>query len=251
MGVGLIQEVLDHAPEDITSSEMVVLLVLAESARDASREAWPGMQELARRCRLTPDGVQKVLRRLAGRGIDVRVVVAKDKNGRPMYAARGHRTTYRLPSLGPLRADSDPSFEDNARTTGRVWADERAGLGGPSSDPSRQSRQSPQQRQAILIVTNKTDATEAEAIEIIEAITRDRPDIRNMAAVLGKFDTNELIERLGELREVARRSGIRAWLDAADQSARCDHGEPGGNLIRPDSKEPKCALCRAQARRSA
>ena len=99
MGVKLITEVLDHAPDDITSAELVVLLVLAENGRDSTREAFPGMDVLTRRSRLSPDGVRKALQRLAKRGLEVRVAIGEDRLGRPVYSFPGRQTTYRLPAF--------------------------------------------------------------------------------------------------------------------------------------------------------
>lgn len=42
MGIGLIKEVMDHAPA-LTHRAHKVLIVLAENARDATRQAWPGI----------------------------------------------------------------------------------------------------------------------------------------------------------------------------------------------------------------
>lgn len=101
MGIALIAEVMDYAPADLTPAELVVLLVLAESASDATREAWPGMERLVRRTRLSVTGVRAVFRRLAARGIEVRVARGTDKHGQPVYAVRGKQPTYRLPVLAP------------------------------------------------------------------------------------------------------------------------------------------------------
>lgn len=99
MGLNLILDVLDHAPEDLTSAELVVLLVLAENGRDSTREAFPGMDVLTRRSRLSPDGVRKALQRLAKRGLEVRVAIGEDRLGRPVYSFPGRQTTYRLPAF--------------------------------------------------------------------------------------------------------------------------------------------------------
>jgi hypothetical protein len=101
MGVALIAEVMDQAPADLTSAEVVVLLVLAENANDTTRKAWPGLETLLRRARLSPTGLRTVFQRLAGRGLEVRVPIGHDKAGRPVYAARGRQTVYRIPLFAP------------------------------------------------------------------------------------------------------------------------------------------------------
>ena len=103
MGVRLIVEVLDHAPEELTAVDRLLLIVIAENANDATREGYPGWELIARRMRWAShkDGgknaVRVALANLASRGVDVRVPITQGKDGRPVYAAHGHRTVYRLP----------------------------------------------------------------------------------------------------------------------------------------------------------
>jgi hypothetical protein len=105
VSVRLVAEALDHAPAELTPSERLVLLVLAEDANNKTRTCSPGMDVLTRRTGLTEDGVRKVLQQLAARGHELRVPVGIDTHGRPIYAKRGHRTTYRIPELRPARAE--------------------------------------------------------------------------------------------------------------------------------------------------
>jgi len=113
MGVKLIVEVLNHAPADATPGEMLLLMVLAESARDGTRIAYPSMTDLALRTRLTVAGVRKAVRLLAARGLDPRVVAGTTRAGRDVYAFRGHQVTYRVPFLAPatVRAELDGPSE--------------------------------------------------------------------------------------------------------------------------------------------
>jgi hypothetical protein len=92
-------EVLDHAPQDLTSGELVVLCALAEYARVDGR-TWSGeVAQLARRARMRPGSIRVVLRRLAERGLDVRVPLGTDRHGHPLYAVPGKSPTFRLPEL--------------------------------------------------------------------------------------------------------------------------------------------------------
>jgi len=103
MGVGLVTEVLDYAPANLTPVDRLLLIVIAENANDGTRQGWPGWDLIARRMRWTDhkDGgknaVSTALARLAERGVEVRVPIAKTKDGKPVYAAHGRRTTYCIP----------------------------------------------------------------------------------------------------------------------------------------------------------
>src|SRR4051794_4719353 len=102
MAIEIITNVLDHAPADLTATETMILVALAEWARSPqTRETERSREELAARVRCTPGGVVKALLRLAGRGIEVRVPIGMDKNGDPVYARPGQVTRYRLPVFPP------------------------------------------------------------------------------------------------------------------------------------------------------
>lgn len=105
-------EVLDAAgAHELTHAEVRLLVCLAERANDATRECWPGMDELRHRMDVQNErAVGKVLQSLASKGLEVRKPVrapdgtaCRDSRGRPLYAMSGHRTTYRLPDLMEAR----------------------------------------------------------------------------------------------------------------------------------------------------
>ena len=111
----LINEVRDHAPRDLSAAEVLLLTWLADASSDEDRVlpggrrlparcCFPGIETLAEWMRMGPDGVRKVLRKLEGRGLQVRVPVGVDKAGRPLYAAKGHVTVYRVPEFAPAGA---------------------------------------------------------------------------------------------------------------------------------------------------
>ncbi len=254
MGIRLVQEVLHHAPDGLDTAARLVLVVIAQDANDMTRVGYPGMDVLARRSGLSPDAVQKVLRRLASHGLEVRVPLGKDKNGRLFFAARGRQSTYRVPNL---RADAHPPIEalkpgppsahsdEKGRITGRERADERPRKGGPQSAPSPQDLlRSPQQAAAAAIVIEQTDATEREALAVVDVLQRERPDIRSLAAVLRHFTDEELNERVDALRGDAHRRGVREFLDWAATQPECVDFVAGGDLLRPDTNLPVCVACR-------
>ena len=159
MGYRLYRHVLDHAPTELTSGERLLLLVIADDANDTTRIGWPGIDLLAHRTGLSEDGVTKTLRRLAKRGWEVRVPITEDASGRPVFAVRGRRTTYRVPvfperpdapKAGPQSPHSDrmagpqgTHSGGNARTTVPEWPDHSPPMPGPQSGPSPQSPHSP------------------------------------------------------------------------------------------------------------
>ena len=97
----LVEEVLDHAPGDLTPAEMLALVVIAEYCKGGSRECSKSTEDLARRMRLKIRGVQDALRRLAENKLDVRVPLGTDKNGKPVYAHRGRVPRFKLPEFPP------------------------------------------------------------------------------------------------------------------------------------------------------
>lgn len=95
------------AAADLTAAERVVLLVIAERASEANREMWRHMVDevsLSERIREALGGVDKanmskVFKKLASRGLEVRVPVSVAANGRVVYSCRGRSTSFRLPAL--------------------------------------------------------------------------------------------------------------------------------------------------------
>jgi hypothetical protein len=105
MGIRLIVEVLDHAPAELTAQQRLLLLALAETARDETRTCWPGMEMLTRRTGLSDRRVRAVLAQLEQRCYEVRVAAGTDKNGKQTFAHHGHATIYRLPCFRQSRSD--------------------------------------------------------------------------------------------------------------------------------------------------
>lgn len=105
-------EVLDRAPAELTDSERLLLIVLAEGARDSTRLSSPGMDRIVHRMHMDKRSVRRVMVRLAERGYDVRVQLGTDSIGRPVYAAKGHATTYRIPRFPDPAEAAEPATED-------------------------------------------------------------------------------------------------------------------------------------------
>lgn len=180
MGYLIYREVKRHAPTDLDTGELALLLILADEADEDARECWPGMDELCAYMRMGPDGIRKIFGRLAARDLEVRVVVDKDKIGRPVFAHKGMRTTYRIPVFAPAagasaatgesveggtgvppkraqRQDGRPTTADLRRDAGPTNEVQRQDAGpakvGPQSDPSPQF---PQEEDPHLLPSQRT-----------------------------------------------------------------------------------------------
>lgn len=114
MSWSLVDEVLGHAPPGLTVAERHVLVVLADFVHQAdyragSRRTERTHAEVATRAGMTVAALRQVLYRLAnppkahaGRlPLDVRVPLGTDARGRPLYAVRGRKPTFRVPVLPP------------------------------------------------------------------------------------------------------------------------------------------------------
>jgi len=107
VGVRLIVEVLDHAPKGLPAGDRLMLVVLAEAANDRTRECYPGLDTLAHRTDVEDRSVRRTLTRLSEAGLIERVPVGVDRTGKPVYAHRGHRTTYRIARLRPEHEEKE------------------------------------------------------------------------------------------------------------------------------------------------
>lgn len=88
----IVGEVLDHAPEDLTGAELIVLVAIGEDARDRDRLArYSDVESLVRRTRLKPGTVRNALSTLTRRGL---VIPTKER----VMRGRDHQE-YRVPTL--------------------------------------------------------------------------------------------------------------------------------------------------------
>ncbi len=127
MSFGLVDEVLEHTPVDLTAAERLLLLCIANAAQESdrvlngrpipARTCFPGREKLKHWTGLNDRGLSDALLRLSKRGLEVRVPVAVDKSGRPVFAARGHATEFQLPVLKG-HATAGPSHNQGHATAG-------------------------------------------------------------------------------------------------------------------------------------
>lgn len=217
MGIRLIVEVLDHAPAELTPQERLLLLALAESARDDTRVCWPGMETLTRRMGLSDRRVRATLAQLARRGYEVRIPAGTDKNGNPTYTHTGRATTYRLPRLRERRTDTATLKPDGSGRLEAGKADgsgkerrtdtvkEAAGSGRPSpQEPSEEPSNHPRPRaddeiaaviEALRDRTGKT-IDEYHAVLVIKQLVDGRPGIRDRV----KYLTGSIVKDLDPSR---------------------------------------------------
>jgi hypothetical protein len=94
------------AAAGLTAAERVVLLVIAERANEKTREMWRHRADtvtLAERLRLATGmgeaSLSKVFKKLADRGLEVRVPLGVTENGRTVFSCRGRATRFHLPLL--------------------------------------------------------------------------------------------------------------------------------------------------------
>lgn len=102
MGYKLYRVIRDLAPADWTSGELVVAWVIADDANDNTRRSFISNEELCRRARLKQSSVRAALAKLADRGFEFRVSCGKGKDGRDVYATKGHPAEYYVPDLFQL-----------------------------------------------------------------------------------------------------------------------------------------------------
>ena len=111
VGYKLYREVRDFAPNDWTHAELVVALMIADDANEDTRRSWIANPLLCQRARVTERGLRGALQRLGAAGYEFRVAHGYDKNGNPVYAARGHAVDYAVPDMikgGTVVPPNDP-----------------------------------------------------------------------------------------------------------------------------------------------
>lgn len=86
-----------------TYGEQAVALVIADICMDVTRRPPANMNASARVCEdldMPPGTLGNMLAKLAGRGLELRVPISM-KNGRPLFAAKGHSVDFLFPELPP------------------------------------------------------------------------------------------------------------------------------------------------------
>jgi hypothetical protein len=151
MGHSLYRMLRHGMPDDWSPGERLVALIVADICDDKTHSGWISNKRLCTETGYKTKALSDVLRRLAGRGYEVRVIHGYGKDGRPVYAARGHSTDYRVPILPPRPVAVDkprkvPSARGLSERKGPVETAERSGPDGikarstpdplPSSTPA-------------------------------------------------------------------------------------------------------------------
>lgn len=283
MGIKLVVEVLDHCPPEASPAERLVLLALAEKARDETRVVLPsrldgpctrcGLPEagcagrdgrgragtccqecrhretvretLLRRTGLSPEGLTKVLRRLAARtpSLEVRVPLRHDARGRPVFAWEGVDGRFRLHELiaegareGTLsnlhRVDDEaPSAQEGGPQDTLGWTrghpldaervDERAGhipqsLKNPSyAEGAREGTLSPaeaappEHREAILELMARlgADVNEADIVDCVAWVARAKKPKTTLARYVSRFPAEDVRKSAADWRAKGSDSG--------------------------------------------
>jgi DNA-binding MarR family transcriptional regulator len=66
----IVGEVLKHAPEDLTTAQLLVLVALGEDAREKDRLArYSSLANLHTKTRLAPGSIKNILKQLTDRGL--------------------------------------------------------------------------------------------------------------------------------------------------------------------------------------
>lgn len=261
MGVRMVVQVLDHAPDDLTAGERLLLVALAEKADDTTRRVlWSRDEDprttLRRRTGLSDSGLRKTFQRLADRGLDPRVVLLHDAAGRPVFAHQGMVATYRLPDLVQGGTTGSPS-EDTERRDHRVtFTETKAGPqgheGGTTGSPAERGRRD----HRVALVPLSLDSLDPRAPEAAAALLERwhgqiDPETAGHAvagmldyAASKPFKIDDIVRfacsrRLDELPGFASRATQRDHgrshpsrrSAATDPIEECGHGTRGGMLV--------------------
>ena len=120
-------------PAEWTSGERLVALIIADDCNDQTRTGWITNAQLCEETGLSAQGVATALRKLGRRGFEMRIPAGIGKDGRPVYAARGHATTYLVPMLAPRPVKASPQ-----RDLSEIKASPQQQKASPQRDPSPQ-----------------------------------------------------------------------------------------------------------------
>lgn len=99
MAYELVEEVLDHAPPELDPGARLLLVCIAEECRGGARIRDIPAADLRRRTGLGERGLRHACDRLEAAGLKVRVALALDKHGRPVYALTGKVCRWVLPPM--------------------------------------------------------------------------------------------------------------------------------------------------------
>ncbi|MFY1595554.1 hypothetical protein [Micromonospora sp. WMMD737] len=106
-------------PGLLTPLERLLVLEIADECWDSTREGYPGADVLAALVDRPERSVEETLKSIAKKWLELRVALGTDRNGKPVYAHRGQRTTFRVPPVAVLRARYE-------KATGLPWVESPA-----------------------------------------------------------------------------------------------------------------------------
>jgi hypothetical protein len=239
VGIPLITEVMDYAPPELTWREGWILLVLAETANDKTRECWPGYdgdsarsQTFRRRVRCSRSQFYTVLKSL----IDHKVIETTQrgqKHRQAHYRIAPLRPPLSVPETGTLKSPSgsaEPGHGDDSQGPGSEFSGSRfEALSVPETGtPSPHTPQDSSSLSAhARIVRSAAVVAESEERDLIDWITKTHAP-----------------RGIGWWRTVARNGDLEALADQWRTSA--SPGRGTSLSVLPELIE--CARCGAPTR---
>lgn len=282
MSIGLIVEVLDNAPDTLTSGERLVLVVIAEWANDRTRVAqqshnWT-IDTICHRAGIKRSGLKSVLQGLARKGMEVRVPVRR-KDGKSVYAYEGTAVTFHVPPMPERGGHSIPTQTPRGDATASERGGHSISEGMPQPPPSPQG--SPLKKNPSSLspreasIPEQPDDTDRERddsasqrskshrllldagcpedlLDETEEELRRRFEIRSpqwFRTAHGNGDLPELVvDVLDALGGTSPSTPSRAaFIDTLTGEPECDHGVEGGSIAWNHDGWMKCSYCRRQS----
>jgi hypothetical protein len=125
VGYQLYRAILAGAPADWSAAERLLALVIADDVSDKTGRSQISVEGrwlrdgrwqdgLVQKTGLTADYISKTLNRLAKKGYEFRVAIGQGKDGRSVYAARGHALDFCVPEM-PARPQPQTPVDDTER----------------------------------------------------------------------------------------------------------------------------------------
>ncbi len=283
MGHNFYREAMWWAPDGLTSGERVVLLTVADLIHDnaPAREGWIVMGDIVRATGMKPESVSQTLRRLAAKGLELRVAIGKDKHDKPVFAHSGKSMTYRFPHLAPAgtgdpsenprlaneradsgrpfpvkspdsgrgfeegRADHGRGFEAESPDSGRGFTPERADGGRPLSPQTSPLSHLPKGARGIM--RSLPGITEEETREVLKIVKAKNP--RDIDAFVAHLASNG---QLADILDEVRSEPVEEVAPVVALPTKCRPEEnpscgPDRRVEDEDGRVKPCPLCNPQS----
>lgn len=142
MGIRLIVEVLNAAPEALTHREKLLLVVLAEDANDDTRVTWNSVErpEVLRGAKVSRSQLYAVLKALTAKGA-LEKLAAGQKNGAAKYKIAEFPTAAQRPEIPDTER---PSQRPNSPDTDASQSPKIPDTDGPAQCPENRDTDTPQ-----------------------------------------------------------------------------------------------------------